>query len=492
MPDDIAQPGSSHVENSPDAIPGVPRNPIEYAALERQLVRKVDWRLMPVLVLMIVLNYLDRNALPNARVQGIETDLGLKGDDYNVAISVLFAGYIALQIPSNMLPTRVRPSIYLPFCMALWGIVKDFRGLVICRFSLGFLEAPFFPGALFLLSSWYTPKELATRTAVLYTGSLLSGGFGGLVGAGVQYGLNNVHGLLSWKRLFILKGIITVGVSLLSIFILVDFPSTTRGLADQERAIAIHRLHRHSGTVDEAKGPILQGIKMAIVDYKVWLLTAIIITKTSAGAVTSFIPTLVATFKFSAVQWLLMVAPPYVFAAMVALAISMSSDKHSERYFHLVTPLVAGLAGYTIAATSTALAPRYFSLFLMLGGVYGSYDISLAWMDFLAIPRPLEKRAAAFAIANMVGNFAQIYSPYMYNANTGPRYLAAMVANSVFVFASICVATVLRFCLVWENQRLEAAEMAGREAEPDSKPGDVVQRGPGGVVRLRSGFRYTL
>ncbi|PYH93874.1 MFS transporter [Aspergillus ellipticus CBS 707.79] len=502
MPSDIVGPSVNHVENSPDdvVVSEVPTDPFEYAALERQLVRKVDWRLMPVLLVMIILNYLDRNALPNARVQGIDADLGLKGDDYNVAISVLFAGYIALQVPSNMLLTRVRPSIYLPFCMALWGMVsaltsqvEDFKGLVICRFFLGFLEAPFFPGALFLLSSWYTPKELATRTAVLYTGSLLSGGFGGLVGAGVQYGLDGVHGLHSWQWLFIIEGVATVGLSLLSVFILVDFPSTTRGLTDQERAIAIHRLHKHSGTVDEERGPILQGVKMAIVDYKVWLLTAIIITKTSAGAVTSFIPTLVATFKFSSVQSLLMVAPPYVFAAVVALTISISSDRHSERYFHLVAPLVVGLAGYIIAASTITLAPRYFSLFLMLGGVYGSYNISLAWISS-TIPRPLEKRAAAFAIANMVGNFAQIYSPYLYNSNTGPRYLTAMIANSIFVFASICVATVLRFCLVRENQKLELVEMMAREGDdPNVKPADeLVQHGPGGVARLSPGFRYTL
>lgn len=63
-------------------------------------------------------SYLDRNALPNARIQGIEEDLGLKGDQFNTAISVLFAGYIALQIPSNMLLTRVRPSIYLVSCLS--------------------------------------------------------------------------------------------------------------------------------------------------------------------------------------------------------------------------------------------------------------------------------------------------------------------------------------------------------------------------------------
>ncbi|TVY47161.1 putative transporter [Lachnellula occidentalis] len=95
--------------------------PTEYAAKEKRLVRKIDLRLMPCLIFMIVLNYLDRNALANARVQGIEKSLGLHGDQFNTCISVLFAGYIALQIPSNAILVRTRPSIYLvrgylPYC----------------------------------------------------------------------------------------------------------------------------------------------------------------------------------------------------------------------------------------------------------------------------------------------------------------------------------------------------------------------------------------
>lgn len=301
---------------------------------------------------------------------------------------MLFAGYLTLQIPSNLLLTRVRPSLYLPICMALWGVVsgctalaKDFKGLVICRFFLGFLEAPFFPGALFLLSSWYTPRELATRTAVMYTGSLLSSAFGGLIGAGVQYGLDGVHGLHPWQWLFVIEGSVTVALSLGAIFILPDFPATTRWLTPQEKAIAVHRLRVHSGSLDEERGSVVQGLKMAVMDYKVWLLTLIVILKTSAGAVTSFIPTLVATFEYGKVQSLLMTAPPYIFAAIAAMVISISSDKLSERYFHLVCPLAVGLVGYIIAATTTTLAPRYFSLFLMLGGVYGCFDITYAWIS---------------------------------------------------------------------------------------------------------------
>ncbi|KAM0665566.1 hypothetical protein MY8738_003498 [Beauveria namnaoensis] len=484
-----------------DSVAMLPATEEAYAALERKLLRKVDFRLMPVLICMIVLNYLDRNALPNARVQGIEAHLGLTGDQFNICISTLFAGYLALQIPSNLILTRVRPSIYLPVCMALWGLVSastaaatDFTGLVVCRFFLGFLEAPFFPGALLLLSSWYTPKEMATRTAIMYTGSLLSSAFGGLVGAGIQYGMDGARGLHAWQWLFVIEGTITVVVSLASVFVLPDFPSNTAWLTAEERALAIHRLHAHSGSVDEERGPLLQGLKMAVLDYKVWLLTLIVILKTSAGAVTQFIPTLVDTFHFGRVQTLLMTAPPFVFAAIVALGVSVSSDRLGERCLHLVVPLTFALIGFIIAATTESLAPRYFSLFLALGGVYGCYDITYAWMSS-TVPRPIEKRSSAFAIANMVGNIAQVYSPYMYPKSSGPRYLPAMVANSGFVLASMACCATLYWCLRRENELLEAEEqMQGHDDDDAGSDGskDGSREGAVPVAVLDPGFRYML
>lgn len=139
---------------------------------------------------------------------------------------------------------------------------------------------------------------------------------------------------------------------------------------------------------------------MAVTDYKVWLLAGIVITKTSAAAVTSFIPTLVKTFGYSKIQSLLLVAPPYVFAAICAMSISISSDRRQERYCHLVIPLSFGMIGYIIAAATTGLAPRYVSLFLMLGGVYGGFNVAIAWIS-ATLPHPMEKRAAALALTNV-------------------------------------------------------------------------------------------
>ncbi|TVY90080.1 MFS transporter [Lachnellula willkommii] len=478
--------------------------PTEYAAKEKRLVRKIDLRLMPCLIFMIVLNYLDRNALANARVQGIEKSLGLHGDQFNTCISVLFAGYIALQIPSNAILVRTRPSIYLPVCMAVWGIVSgltaavhNYTGLVLVRFFLGFVEAPYFPGALFLLSSWYTREELALRTSILYAGSLLSGGFGGLVGAGVQAGLNGTRGIVSWRLdihilislrwLFIIEGSVTVFISICASFVIPDFPHTTRWLSQEERAIATKRLQYTSGSHDTERGSLFSGVKMAVMDYKV----------TSAGAVTSFIPTLVATFNYSRVDTLLLVAPPYVFATIIALAVSYSSDKRHERCFHIVVPIFFGMAGFIIAASTTILAARYLSLFLMLGGVYGSYNVALAWISS-TLPRPVEKRAAAIALVNTAGNIAQIYSPYMYPESDGPKYLTAMICNAAFCVACIAVTLGLRWCLINENDKLQmleeqsAADAADFDGMKATREEIVDVNAAGGLVVLNPGFRYAL
>lgn len=111
--------------------------------------------------------------LRSARVQGLEKDLGLVGTQFNTAISILFVGYILGQVPSNLILSRVRPSLYLSGFVALWGAVSmstaladNYTHLIVIRFFLGVTESPYFPGALFLLSSWY-PKKVSRCEAGL-------------------------------------------------------------------------------------------------------------------------------------------------------------------------------------------------------------------------------------------------------------------------------------------------------------------------------------
>ncbi|KAL1860571.1 hypothetical protein VTK73DRAFT_7270 [Phialemonium thermophilum] len=134
-------------------------SPEELDACEKRLVRKVDLRLLPALILIYIMNYLDRrlarNAIGAARLGGLEDDLGLKGNEYQTCVSILFVGYILMQVPSNMFLNKIgKPSMYLTACMAVWGVLcacsgaaQNFGGLVATRFFLGFVEAAFYPGA---------------------------------------------------------------------------------------------------------------------------------------------------------------------------------------------------------------------------------------------------------------------------------------------------------------------------------------------------------
>jgi MFS family permease len=128
-----------------------------------------------------------------------------------------------MQLPSNLLLARVKPSIYLGLAMSAWGAIsaaqaatKSFGGLLACRTLLGVVEAPFFPGAIMLMSSWYTRAELAHRIAWFYAGSSVANMFGGLLAAGVLGGLEGAHRISGWRWLFIIEGTITVGIALIA------------------------------------------------------------------------------------------------------------------------------------------------------------------------------------------------------------------------------------------------------------------------------------
>lgn len=127
--------------------------------------------------------------------------------------------------------------------------------------------------------------------------------------------------------------------------ILPDYPATTRWLSEKEKALAILRLERDTGVRDEETMTLVQSFLAAAKDYKLWLLAVIIVTKTTAGAVTQFIPTVVNTFGKSKVQTLLLTSPPYLFTCVVALVVSYTSDRKPERCFHLMTPIVFGMVG---------------------------------------------------------------------------------------------------------------------------------------------------
>lgn len=248
-------------------------------------------------------------------------------------------------------------------------------------------------------------------------------------------------------------------------------------------------MEKDSGMKDEGQEGAIKSVKMALTDYRLYLLAVIVITKTTAGAVTQFFPTVVQTFKFSKVMTLVLTAPPYLVTTALSFAISRSSDRRPERCVHLALPLAVGLVGYAIAAATLNTAARYVSLFLMLGGLFGSYNVALAWIGS-TFPRPRAKRAAAYATINSLGNIAQIWSPYLYPKADGPKYTKAFVTNSIMVAISITFCAILRFCLARNNRQMDMMEAADAERS-DNKETESTSEGATAATPQKQ-IRYVL
>ncbi|KAI9641853.1 hypothetical protein NHQ30_009720 [Ciborinia camelliae] len=443
-------------------------SPEDRLDLEFKLKRKIDLRLFPVVILMYIMNYLDRNNIAAARLAGMEEDLKLVGDQYQTCVSILFVGYLLMQIPSNLFLNKLgKPAVYLPTAMIIWGMIsaatggtKDYVGLLLCRFFLGFVEAAYFPGCLYYLSCWYTRKELGLRTAFLYSGSLISGAFSGLIAAGITGGMNGVRGLLAWRWLFIIEGSITVVIAMAGYFIIPNFPRTTAWLTEQERELAVWRLEEDVGMddwVDSHQQTFMHGLKLAFADIKTYVLMLILFGIVSAASVTNFFPTVVATLNYNKIQSLLLTAPPYVLTVITAMANAWHADKTGERFLHIAIPLCFAMFAFILAACTTATGPRYFSMMLMVPGVYTAFVVALAWISN-TLPRPPAKRATALAFINAMSNASSIYTSYMYPSSAGPRYVVAMSVNCGMVFMAMCAALTLRTMLVRLNKKLDRGE----------------------------------
>ncbi|KAE8330335.1 MFS general substrate transporter [Aspergillus sergii] len=484
-----------HVSRVPAAL--LDLTPEERSRREKDLVKKVDTRLLIMMLVMYILNYLDRNNIAAAKLAGMEKDLNLTGNEYQVCVMILFVGYLLMQVPSNLILNKLgKPSIYLPGCMVVWGVIScctaattNYTGLLVARFFLGFSEAAYFPGCLYLLSAWYTRKELVKRTALLYSGSLLSGAFSGLISAGITNGLNGARGISAWRWLFIVEGAVTVFVALIAFFIVPDMPRTTSWLNDDEKALAAWRLEEDIGEddwVDSEHQTMFEGAKLAVMDPKTWLLIGVIYGSTSTGAVTTFFPSVMAGLGRSNIETLLLTTPPYLIGTIAVLITAWNADRTGERYLHLCIPPIIAIVSFVLAMTGNNFASRYVAMCIMLGGIYSSYVVALSYISNI-LPRPAAKRAAALAFINCLSNVCQIYAPYLYLDSDAPRYTTAFSVNIGMSSITIIFSTILRIYLGRLNKKLDQEEGfdLGTNAHDNEEHGL-----PG--LAVRQGFRFLL
>jgi len=197
-------------DGMPDILQSLSKE--ELRQIERRIVRKLDCRLLLPLSFMYFANFLDRIQITTARVAGLQTDLHLRDDQYLAALCIAYAGYLCFQVPSNVMVAKFRrPARYLTCCMMMWGVISactgvvhSYAGLLMCRLFLGAFEAAFYPGAVYILSCWYTRAELASRNSIFFSAQLLAGACAGLITAAITKAMDHARGLESWRWLFLI------------------------------------------------------------------------------------------------------------------------------------------------------------------------------------------------------------------------------------------------------------------------------------------------
>ncbi|OJJ74140.1 hypothetical protein ASPBRDRAFT_119289 [Aspergillus brasiliensis CBS 101740] len=462
---------SRHVESTGKPLDVVDESfegltPEEERDLEKRLVRKIDLHLISSLFLLFIFNILDRSNIANARLGGLQEDLGLSDTQYQTAVAIMFVGYLLGQVPSNILLTRLKPSRYIPAAIFIWGGIsicmaaaQNFAGIMCVRVFLGFAESPFFPGALLLISSWYKPSEIAVRVAVVYCGNTIANGFGSMFAAGVMSGLNGKGGLEGWRWLFIIEGAGTMVAGLLAVVLLPDFPRSgqRKWLSEQEQRFAEWRLARAANDEVDENGSIREALRDAFLDPKAWMLILIQVCQLTSQSWTYFFPTIVKTLGFSNIITLLITAPVYVFGFITALGNSFIANRTSKRAVLIAWPLIVDIVGNVMVISSRATAVRYIGMFLMCAGSYSAFNVVQAWIAS-TIPRTRTKRAIVYALVNLFGNSSNIYGSYFFPTSDSPQYRPGGITLSAFAAAGIVLTGLLALYLHTLNVKAQRAE----------------------------------
>ncbi|KAL2871213.1 major facilitator superfamily domain-containing protein [Aspergillus lucknowensis] len=451
---------------------------------ERRVVRKCDLRVVPVLMILYLLAFLDRINIGNARLQGLERDLGMEGNDYNLALFIFFIPYILCEIPCNLIMKRLAPSTWLSSIMAFWefadwflgviticqGFVKNNAELMACRFLIGMFEAGFLPGCVYLISMYYKRYELQWRLTLFFTSSILAGAFSGLLAYGMSH-MDGVRGYSSWRWIFILEGIATVVVAATAKFFIVDWPDQARFLNDSERAILKSRLEADQGgyrmdRLDKA------AMKRIASDVKIYLGTIMYLGVLNTGYAASFFtPTILNEMGWTSLEAQVMSVPVYIVAAGLTLSTSILSDRLQHRFGFAITGCLIATVGYSIllAQDFVTTGVKYFALFAVVGGGYIAQPIFIGWLSNNMSGH--YKQAIASAVQIGFGNCGGFIASNIFIKSESPHYHSGYGTSLGLIWVCAFASIIMFITLVRENRKREQGkrnhllELDQREAD---------------------------
>jgi ACS family tartrate transporter-like MFS transporter len=390
--------------------------PQESEELSRGALRRVAWRLIPVLGLLYLLNILDRANVGFARLT-MQDDLGMSKEVFDRGYGLFYFGYLLFEVPSNLLLGRVGARRWIARIMITWGLVscatmlvRGAWGFYLVRVLLGVAEAGFFPGIILYLTYWFPSRERARVVALFMIAGPIAGLVGNPVSGAILEYMEGRAGLAGWQWLFLLEGLPSVLVGFAVFRCLTDRPEQADWMPAPERDWLVGRLaeeerhlrHRHLHGADFLR---------AMVDGRVWLLIAVYFTvAVGANASGAYLALLVQN-RFAGSNKFevgLLTALPHLCAMAVMICWSVHSDRTGERRGHVAGAAFLAAAGWSLAelAPSPGLALAGFCL--------AQAGMMSMLPTFWALPPSFLSGAAAaggIALINSVANIGGLLGP---------------------------------------------------------------------------------
>ena len=410
--------------------------------LEQRVLRKISLRIVPFIMLLYFIAFLDRVNIGFAALT-MNDDLGFSPTVFGFGAGIFFLGYFLFEVPSNLILHKVGARIWIARVMITWGLVSGAMAFVqgttsfyTLRFLLGVAEAGFFPGIILYLSYWFPARKRAQVTAIFMAAAPISTALGSPISAA----LLEMHGLMGfagWQWMFVLEAVPAVVLGVLVLFWLTDKPQKAKWLSEEERnwlvtTLAAEQAQRQSAAHHSA----WQGL----FDKRV-LALALVYFGTSAGLYTLGIwsPQIIKTMGLSPMAIGLLNAVPAVIAVAAMVLWARHSDKSGERPWHVIAACVLAAVGLVFAGNAATIVGVIVALTLVNCGISASKP-PLWSMPTLFLSG--SAAAAGIATINSIGNLGGFVGPFMIGVikeHTGSFTWGLYFVAALLVLSSLTV-----------------------------------------------------
>jgi ACS family tartrate transporter-like MFS transporter len=410
--------------------------------LEQRTMAKISWRLLPLIVVIYFVAYIDRTNVGFA-ASSMNKDLGFTSYVYGWGAGIFFLGYFLFEVPSNVILHRVGARVWIARILVTWGVVSGLMmfitgpvSFMTMRFLLGVAEAGFFPGVLLYFTYWFPAVYRARVVSALFLAVPGSNAVAAaLSGAILQ--LDGVWGLAGWKWMFFLESLPAVLLAPVVLVVLTDRPAVATWLAADERTWLEGQLESERRVIE---GKRKQTLYEALTDRRVVGLSMIYLTiVTATYGITFFLPLIVKAHGLTDLSTGLATAIPYTIGTIGMVLWAYSSDRRHERRWHFfVASVVAGI-GLIAAGLSTSLVAALAAMSVATIGLYGSKPA------FWPLPSTFLSGTAAaggIAMVNSIGNLGGFLGPYVVGwiKDSTQSYASGLYFLAACAFASGAIA----------------------------------------------------